>query len=163
MKNIFKKMAYSLAAGIVFGIGVFIFFAVVNSFPTEQTNIKNIVSLPETVKVISHNRVPDTYYFTIQGILRNDSDQEYWEIDVNAEILANETKVNSCKNVITGVKPKSNYAFLIVCSDVKGKEIPSNITYRISKLVGFQVGKVAHNQAFQLSAYRGASLAEGTN
>lgn len=147
MKNIIKKLVYSLAAGIVFGVGVFIFFAIVNSFPSEPTKFKLSVELPETVKVISHNRVPETYYFSIQGILRNESDQEYWEIDVIADIMVDKVKINSCKNVITGVKPKSSYAFLIVYSDIKGDEIPSNMSYKIERIEGFQFMNKTHNQA----------------
>ena len=139
MKQLIYGAFVSLITGICFTIGVFLVIFAAEAWKGEpKSEIKGEwVDNPAGVSIAEHKRIEGTPSFTVQGIIRNDSNRVWVEVEVEAKILAGQSQINECDTTVRGkFAPGERRAFQIECYGVAGSGTPDNINYRVEVVNG---------------------------
>ena len=139
MKQLIYGAILSLITGICFTLGVFGVVLAVEAWKGELKSATkgDWVNSPAGVSIAEHERVEGTPSFTIQGVIKNESDRVWFSVGVEAQIVAGQSQMNECETTVRGrFAPGERRAFQIECYGVAGTGTPENVTYKIAVVYG---------------------------
>lgn len=140
MKQLFYSALLSLVTGLGFALGVVavaLGFEAWNSSTAGQESDLEWINHAAGVTVVEHKRVEGTPTFTIHGVVLNEGERTWYDVSVEATILAGQSQVNECDTSVRGkFSPGERRAFQIECYKVAGSGTPDNLTYQVQVVHG---------------------------
>lgn len=128
MKQYLYNAGLALVTGIFLALGAILATSIFNS---EADDVKYIsLDYPDGFRFIDHQQLKNVAEYTVEGIVKNDSDTHWEKIGINIDLYAGDAYIMSCKRGIQQFEPNSQRNFRISCNKVSSN-VPNNFYYKI--------------------------------
>ena len=131
MRKLFKIVGASILIGFFLGSGVYLSNLLFKTEVPDEPEIKTeYVSYPKDIQVINHHQTDNKHNFTVQGILKNTGNHNWWSIELELQIYAGKARMMTYSSTKRLLRSKDEIEFFITGRRTQGN-VPKNVTYKI--------------------------------